>query len=302
MSYTTTQKEKWRSVDGSRRALHGNVIQAGSSIPTQINDDETIIFKIPYGTPEIVTSSNLNTINVVLFKLFPQPIYILICPPCKTAIWPQSVRQHRLREHQDRVKQGDIDKYLEGYSQHLTDVLDTDGSFDAVPGISVTKHGWKCPAKECYHARRSRQNMQRHISEIHRGTREKLLPLPSPVQALFQSNSTYYPVNLLISQEVPMERHKLGAAAAAVFEAYEETMEEISFTTLDDPAHLSPFLAKYKWHLAIGDAKPGDIQCLVATPQDDEPYLHGLASSVKSHYISIADDIDNMQGVTTILR
>lgn len=290
-------------MDGSHRPHGGNVIQAGSSIPTQIDGDESIIFKIPYGTPEVVTSSDLNTINLVLFKLTSRPIYILICPECLLAILPPLVRQHRVSRHQDRVKQGDIDKYLEGYRRYLIDgASDIHGPFDAVPGISVMKHGWKCPAEGCYHARKSHQNMQRHISSTHGDTQEKLIPLPSPVQALFESDSTYYPVNLPISQEAPVERRELGTAAAAVFEAYEATMAEISFATLDDPAHLSPFLAKYKWHLAIGDAKPGDIQSLVAAPRDDEPYLHGLASSVQSHYTSIADDVDNMQGVTTILR
>ena len=59
----------------------------------------------------------------------------------------------------------------------------------------------------------------------------------------------------------------------------------------NDSAHLSPFLAKYKWHEIVGDTLPLDIKGWISAPQDAEQELLGLTGGVQEYYSKIVQTI-----------
>ena len=70
----------------------------------------------------------------------------------------------------------------------------------------------------------------------------------------------------------------------------------------NDSAHLSPFLAKYKWHEIVGDTLPLDIKGWISAPQDDEQELSGLTRGVQLYYSDIVQTMGEGEAWTTVLR
>lgn len=232
-----------------------------------------------------------------------RPFHMLVCVHHSIGVKPASVKRHchRYQNHADSITQGAIDNILSGCDLSPLDTITTQIPFAAVPGIKVYRNGWKCPATGCFEGRKSRRTMINHINDRHSHIAE-LCPQPSPVQALFESNTTYYPVTLPLDPSATGKSNSWDTARAAVFDSYQQVTTQITTADFQDRAHLSPFLAKYKWHLVIGATEPAEIERWVHLPQNDEPYLKGLKHSVRSYYENIADEIDNTEGWTTVLR
>lgn len=231
-----------------------------------------------------------------------RPFHMLVCVLHGIGVKPSSVKRHRLKEHADSITQGAIDKILSDCDLSPLDTITTHTPFAAVPGITVCRNGWKCPAEGCFEGRKSRRTMINHINASH-GHIIGLCPQPSPVQALFDSNLTYYPVILPVAQSANVKSlNSWDTAKAAMFESFQQVTAQVTSADLQDRAHLSPFLSKYKWHLVLGDTEPAEIERWVCLPRIDEPYLGGLKESVRSYYENIAEEIDNIEGWTTVLR
>jgi hypothetical protein len=253
---------------------------------------------IQYGSSEILTSSSLNLINCVFFV----PLRILICVVCGIAVQPRSIRRHRQGEpHLDSpaISQAEVDTMITLYDIFLGDALVNPAyPLPVVPGIPFTR-GWSCSFSDCTHGRKSRKKMANHTQSAHGIGIKQLEPRQCNVQSIFESNATYYVVDTpSVSLLAPTQPDPLDS----LFSTYQNITSKIVSTVSNDSAHLSPFLAKYKWHEIVGDTLPLDIKDWISTPRDDEHELLGLTRGVQLYYSNIKQTMDDGDAWTTVLR
>jgi hypothetical protein len=254
---------------------------------------------IPYKSRDILTASSLNTLNCVLYT----PLRILICVPCGIAVQPRSLRRHRKGAHAD---DGPVSETL--VNQLIKDLHVLDGDelqdlplpFPAVPGIPFLMDGLKCPQQGCDHCHQSRKTMGAHIKTHSLSIRDNA-PSTCTIQAVFDSNSRYYPVTL---PQLPQAT--TGTAPPSLDEMtearYLHIISKIDSLAVLDAAHLSPFLAKYKWHTVVANLEPRCPSEWSSVPRADEIELRGLTEGVSSYYDGIVDEIGGGENWTTVLR
>jgi Orsellinic acid/F9775 biosynthesis cluster protein D len=270
----------------------------GSTLMPKDADFSTLA--IQYHSSEILTSHALNLINCVLYI----PLRIIICVVCGIAVQPRSIRRHRQGEpHLDcpAISQAEVDSIVALNEVFLEDVLVCPAlPLPIVPGIQFTR-GWSCTFPNCAHSRKSRKKMANHIIDIHGSSIKQWEPLQCNVQSIFESNASYYLVEMPpgpSSSPIPTMPDPLGL----LFSTYQDITSKISHTVSNDSAHLSPFLAKYKWHEIVGDTLPLDIKGWISAPQDTEPELLGLTTGVKLYYSKIVETMGEGEAWTTVLR
>jgi hypothetical protein len=278
--------------------LHASTVTSPSTLSTSPIHDTHSLIPIPYGHPDIVTSRILNSINCVLYV----PLRILICIVCQIAVNPKSIRNHRRTQHSvpaSITTANLIDDLIDEHNVLEGDVLfGVISTIPAVPGIPWTD-GWVCPMERCTHSRQSKAKMASHICKDHGLSGKSYLPIPSKVQAIFESNRTYYPIEL--PEAVPCVEPQPDPTEFAL-SMYRNATRQISSAVLKDDAHLTPFLAKYKWGDIIAETSPININSWVRGPNDQETWLLGLTPLVFEYYREIIKDMSTGQNWTTVLR
>ena len=253
---------------------------------------------VPYGTKNIVSTVLLNTINCVLYL----PLRILICVVCSIAVQPRSLGRHRKGGvHMDERP---APKTL---VNHLNDLHVLDGDvlqdlplpFPAVPGIPFLLDGLKCPLQDCNHCCQSRKTMGAHIKSTHSLSIKDQNPTACTIQAIFDSNNKYYPVTL---PQSPQARKSPSNLDEMTKTQYHRIVSQIDSSALLDPAHLTPFLAKYKWHTVVANLEPSSPSEWTSVPRADETALTGLSKAVFEYYLEIAKEMGAGESWTTVLR
>jgi hypothetical protein len=137
--------------------------------------------------------------------------------------------------------------------------------------------------------------MRRHV--LTHGSIKTYPSTPTQVQAIFESNMTYYPVTVPSFSTAPLTQPSASAIAEAQYRAVFDLQPE-----LEDRAHLSPFLATYDWVPIVSPLSPRQIREWVALPGENEPKLSGLISTAKAYYNLIVKEMGNLDQHTTVLR
>jgi hypothetical protein len=257
----------------------------------------TLQLPIQYESEDFHTTALLNTVNCVVY----QPLKILICIVCSTAVQPSHLKSHRKGTmHADP---GSVPETLVAYLITDLQVQDTDTLQDqpmpmlVVPGIPFYADGFKCPVQGCNHCRRSMVTMKRHIKDAHLIRDQS--PTACAVQAIFVSNSTYYPVTLPESLQVTKAPPNLDEMTEM---RYNNILSQIDSSALLDAAHLSPFLTKYKWHEVVAGLEPSSLSQWTSPPMTDDIALTGLKAAVTAYYEMIAMEMGAGESWTTVLR
>ncbi|KIM88303.1 hypothetical protein PILCRDRAFT_3324 [Piloderma croceum F 1598] len=265
--YMTKQKGK-RKASISHMCLSLSTSQL--PLPKPLNDSETVptsrdldflTIPIPYGNPTIITSVMLNAINCVIAD-------------------------------QALVLQVNIDILVRNLGIHEGDMIDGISNPLVVPGIPF-QSGLYCAFPNCNHARISHPKMAEHIRLDHLSTIKQWEPQVYAVQAIYKSNSKYYPMHLPTEAQVSDAPPDLNQVLAFKYaEIVSQVDSKMNLLILSNSAHLPPFLAKYKWHDIIVDLEPSQISCRKSPPMPDEPSLTGLAVTVTGYYDIITKDME----------
>jgi hypothetical protein len=262
-----------------------------------LDEPEFRILPIPYGSDDILTTVALNAINCVLYV----PLKVLICVVCCIAVQPRSLKRHRNGRHMDR---GSVSDTVVDYFIQSLGVLDGDTLYDlpvpfpAVPGIPFRVDGLKCSFQGCNQCRQSRRTMGTHI-KAHALSIKNQEPTICTIQAIFDSNNTYYSVTEPQSPQAAKAPPNVDEMTAA---RYRYIISQIDSSLLLDAAHLSPFLAKYKWHAVVADLDPGNLSRWTSAPMADEIALVGLTNAVFKYYREIVEEMGIGDSWTTVLR
>lgn len=298
--YTAAEKGKKRETS-PKPLLHTASLGA---LPTEPHSPASegpqfLSLSIPYGSNDILTTALLNTLNCVLYV----PLRILICVVCSIAVQPRYLRRHRRGGvHMD---EGHVSETLIDHLINDLQVLDGDMlqdlplPFPAVPGIPFLVDGLKCPLQDCNHCRQSRKTMGTHIKSAHSLSIRDQNPTACTIQAIFDSNNKYYPVTLPQSPQAMNAPPNLDKMMET---QYHHLISQIDSSALQDMAHLSPFLAKYKWHTVVADLEPGSLSEWTSIPRADEIALSGLHNAVNNYYQEIVKEMGSGESWTTVLR
>jgi hypothetical protein len=221
--------------------------QSESGVVPTSGDMDFLTVPIPYGSPTIITSDALNAINCIFYK----PLKLLICVVCEIALQPKTIRRHhRGTAHMDPalVSQANIDNLVKELGVREDDVLDAVSTpCPAIPGIPFRRSGLHCAFPTCGHARVSRKNMAEHVRVDHLSTIKQWEPQTHAVQAIFKSNSKYYPVNPPTETEVPEAPPDLNQLLETKYMNIVSQLDsKMNSSILNNSAHLPPFLAKYR--------------------------------------------------------
>jgi hypothetical protein len=268
-----------------------------STAPTPTIDDGFNVIRIPYGQPEIVTSTTLNLATCVLYM----PLRLLICVICRIGVGPQYIRNHRRRApHYDvcPISDEQVDSLIREYNIHQFDTFkEHNVDCPAVPGIPYSS-GFRCSFPGCNHGRESLQTMSRHVRDKHKSTTKSYPPIECNVQTLFSSNATRYPVVVPNFTPSPATQPSALTYAAATYRAIFDVHPE-----LEDRAHLSPFLAKYDWVKIVKEYSTQNINNWVSLPTDNaRSGLSRLEATVKGYYNIIIEAIADSSSHVTALR
>jgi Orsellinic acid/F9775 biosynthesis cluster protein D len=254
---------------------------------------------LPYGSKDVVTSVLLNTLNCVLYV----PFKILICVVCSIAVQPRSLRRHRKgTAHNDEghIPESLVLQLIDSLQVRDGDTLyDLPLPFTVVPGIPFREDGLKCPLPGCSHCCQSRKTMGLHIKNTHSLSIKDQNPTLCAIQAIFDSNKSYYPVTLPQpgpTANIPLNLDKM------IETQYRQILSEIDSSASQDEAHLTPFLAKYKWHEVVADLQPSSINEWTSVPRDDETALTGLKEGVLRYYKEVIEEMGVGESWTTVLR
>jgi len=245
--------------------------------------DKQEIFRIPYGSPDIITSEKLNRANGVLWR----PLGIFVCAPCNKAIkmaLSHFMKHRRSPPHNDTTyTKDDFIALAREHIFHDLDVIEiTQPQISVVPGIPFIS-GFRCPIQGCYDARQSKKKALEHIRLKHPLELSKQ-PQECTIQSIFDSNQKFYPVNIPDAVPATQSRKHHPQLIEQSYEDFYAKQREIALTVPDDNAHLSPFLQKYRWHKVIEKTSPRVIQDWLALPSDEEPKLARLSSIIKTYY------------------
>jgi Orsellinic acid/F9775 biosynthesis cluster protein D len=278
------------SIAGTPTAVTTAALEAPAAVE-QLN-----LLHIPYGRPEIITSPLLNNSNCIVYK----PLNMLICVVCQIGILPQYLRRHRSgAPHFDRspLSPEQVNSLVTQYNLQVLDYFEgLDAAFAAVPGIPF-REGFQCPFPGCIHCRASKKTMGRHIQEKHQVSIRQHPPATCYVQALFESNETWYRIVVPEFAPAPLMRPSMLDYAASTYHAIFDVPPE-----LEDRAHLNPFLAKYDWLPVVRPFSPGILDRWIAMPDETDARLQGLESIVKAYYGDIIGEMQDFGQYTTILR
>lgn len=281
-NYTTKEKGKRRLVEPS---------------PQDGADGYFSTLPIPYGSPSIITSPQLNEVNCVVYL----PLRLLICVICCVAVQPSSLPRHRRGAgHRDpTVSKKMVDSIVKDHNLFGGDVIrDPPDPFIAVPGIPFMP-GLRCSYLNCRHGRRGgRKKIGEHVAVVHGSSIKYFEPIPCKVQVIFESNATNYPVVLPEIPEVPATQPDLGQMVMSMYHDITSNISSVS----NDSAHLSPFLTVYKWDELVHDTLPSDIAMWISPPSPEEEDLVGLVEGVKEYYWNATKEMNNGDAWTTVLR
>ena len=258
---------------------------------------EFLSLPVPYGSPDILTSSILNALNCVISL----PLRILVCLVCKIGVHPRYIKRHRgnhVHQVPGTVTDAVVTYLIQDMEVPESDMVDDElVPFPAVPGIPF-RAGLQCPLQGCNHCRASRRNIGEHIRS-HGVSIKDNEPITCTVQAVFESNNTFYRVVVPIIPEVAQAPPDWGDMMES---RYHAIISGINSFVLLDSAHLSPFLAKYKWHEAVANLDPGNISRWVSPPTDEEGSLAGLTPAITAYFNGIIVHMESGQSWTTVLR